>query len=381
MFLLRWLKRLVKVVLLVGLIVVAIPLAGIAYGFWTTDPLDQTPLPGTTAGAPPVALANQVRAEIAGYQRPEESTYLTYPEWAIVYAAREYANFLKAGNRESQFAYWSYIGQFWRDYAMVIRATADKPFNFANHQMLAVIGTSHTIEHAIQWAYENTVGRITEWTSQKPVAVDRYQADVAAEYAAFLDQVPWYQFPYAEKRAGLLAVKPDVWGDSIRTYERKAQGFLAYSIKQTYADLIKSALAATSDPAFLDIHVWGTGDEPGAVQAAIAGEPDTKLEKDMAADGAVFVTKRYQVFTEMIPRLIGKGMRFVEIGGNDEILVTVLSNDEVALPPGARLLFGYQLPAEPATRRTGLTLAVRELHTVLPALAAAGVRLEHVYDY
>lgn len=381
MFLFRWLKRIIKAAVAIILIVLAIPLAGVAYGFWTTSPLDETPLPGIADGAPPVALANQVRAEIPGYQRPEESTYLTYPEWAIVYAAREYAEFLKAGSRESQFPYWSYIGRFWQDYAMVIRATADKPFNFQNHQMLAVIGTSHTIEHAIQWAYENTVGRVTEWTSGKPVAVDRYQAGVAAEYAAFLDQIPWYQFPYAEKRAGLLAVEPDVWGDSIRTYERKAQGTLAYSIKQTYADLIKSALAATSDPAFLDIHVWGTGDEPGTVAAAIGGEPDTKLEKDMAADGAVFVTKRYQIFTDMIPRLIARGMRFVEIGGNEEILVTVLSNDEIALPPGTRLLFGYQLPAEPAVRRTGLTIAVRQLHTVLPALAAARARLEHVYDY
>lgn len=381
MFLLRWIKRLIKTVILIVIIVLAIPFAGLAYGFWTTSPLDETPLPGVADGAPPTALANQVREEVKGYQRPEESTYLTYPEWAIVYAAREYANFLKAGNRESHFPYWSYVGRFWQDYAMVIRATADKPFNFQNHQMLAVIGASHTIEHAIQWAYENTVGAITEWTSGDAVAVDRYQAKVAAEYAAFLDQVPWYQFPYAEKRAGLLAVEPDVWGDSVRTSERTAQAYLAYTIKQTYADLIKSALAATSDPAFLDIHVWGTGDEPGAVAAAIADEPDTRLEKDMAADGAVFVTKRYQVFTEMIPRLIGKGMRFIEIGGNDEILVTILSNDEIALPAGSRLLFAYQLPADLAVRRTGLTVAVRQLHSILPTLTAAGARLEHVYDY
>ena len=92
------------------------------------------------------------------------------------------------------------------------------------------------------------------------------------------------------------------------------------------------------------------------------------------------MTKRYQVFTDMIPRLIAKGMRFVEIGGNDEILMTILSNDEVAPPDGSRLVFGYQLPAEPAMRRTGLTVAVRKLHTVLPALTAAGAKLEHVYD-
>ncbi|MER8451494.1 hypothetical protein NKG60_16000 [Mesorhizobium sp. M1428] len=110
-------------------------------------------------------------------------------------------------------------------------------------------------------------------------------------------------------------------------------------------------------------------------------EPDTLLERDLGADGTVFVTRRYQVFTDMIPRLIGKGVSFVEIGGNDEIMVTMLSNDEINVPEGARALFSYPLPAEPSTRRTGLTVAVRKLHLVLPALMTAGARLEHVYDY
>ena len=375
MLLLRLLKRLIKTLLVVIAVVVAIPLLGLAYGFLTTDSLDTTPLPGIAEGAPPQALADRVRDEIPGYKWPEESTYLTYPEWAIVYAAREYAGFVEE-ERESQFPYWAYIGRFWQDYATMIRATSDAPFNFANHQMIAVIGTSHTIEHVIQWAYENTVGRITEWTSRQRIGVDVYQANVAAEYAAFLDQVPWYQFPYAEKRAGLMAVVRAPGEDQVRTSERKLAFGLAYSIKQGYAKAIKSALAATSDPAFLDIHVWAKG----PVAQAIAGEPDTTLEKDFGADGAVFVTKRYQVFTDMIPRLIAKGVSFVEIGGNDEILLTVLSNDAIEPPAGTRLLFGYQLPADPGVRRSGLTVAVRQLHVVLPALAGQA-RLEHVYDY
>lgn len=376
MFLLRLLKRLARTILWIIVVVLLIPIVGLAYGFLTTGALDDAPIAGIAEGAPPAALAQQLRSEIDGYQRPEESTYLTYPEWAIVYAAREYAGFVK-DRRESGFPYWSYIGRFWQDYAMVIRASSDYPFNFSNHQMLAVIGTSHTIEHAIQWAYENTLGRLTEWTSGRQTAVDRYQAGVAAEYAAFLDQVPWYQFPYAEKRAGLMATTPAVEDDGLRTGERKAAFGLAYAIKQGYADLITSALAATSDPAFLDIHVWAKG----PVAAAIAGEPDTRLEKDFGADGAVFVTRRYQVFTEMIPRLIEKGATFVEIGGNDQVLVTFLSPGLVMAPEGSRTLFSYPLPAQPADYRTGLTVAVRKLHEVLPALSAAGARLEHVYDY
>ena len=376
MFLWRLIKRLIKALVYLIIIIVLIPIAGLAYGFLTTDAVEMAPLPGVADGAPPAAPAAKVRAEIPGYQRAEEATFLTYPEWAIVYAAREYAGFVK-DHPPSGFPYWSYIGRFWQDYAMVIRASSGYPFNYENHQMLAVIGTSHTIEHAIQWAYENTIGRLTETTARGRTAVDDYQARAAAEYAAFLDQVPWYQFPYAEKRAGLMALSPPESDDGYRTTERKWAFGLAYSIKQLYADLIKSALAATSDPALLDIHVWAKG----PVGEAVRAEPDTYLELDFAADGAIFVTKRYQVFTEMIPRLIAKGVTFVEIGGNDEILATVLSSDEVAAPEGSRMLFSYQLPADPVQRRTGLIMAVRRLHTVLPALTTTGARIEHVYDY
>jgi hypothetical protein len=376
MFLIRLLKRLLKLVLYLIIIVILIPIVGLAYGWLTTEPLDATPLPGVDDAAPPAELAATIRTAIPGYQRPEEATFLTYPEWAIVYHAREYAAFVK-DNRESGFSYWAYIGRFWQDYAMVIRASADYPFNFSNHQMLVVIGTSHTIENAIQWGYENTIGRLTEWTSGKKTAVDRYQANVATEYAAFLDQVPWYQFPYAKKRARLFAVVPDAGDDPVRTTERKWAFGAADSIKQGYADLIKLALAATADPAFLDIHVWAKG----PVAASIRPEKDTFLERDMGAEGAVFVTRRYQVFTDMIPRLIERGVTFVEIGGNDEILLTVLSPAAVTAPEGSRTLFSYELPAEPGKFRTGLIAAVRRLDTVLPALKSSGATLEHVYDY
>ena len=101
--------------------------------------------------------------------------------------------------------------------------------------MLVIIGTSHTIGNALQWAYENTVGRITEATAGKRTAADIYQAKVAAEYAGFLDQGPWYQFPYAEKRAGLFAVEPRRGDGAVRTGERKLAFGLADTIKQGYA--------------------------------------------------------------------------------------------------------------------------------------------------
>jgi hypothetical protein len=374
----RLIKFLLKTILAVVVAVVLIPAAGLGYGFLTTDAIEIRPYrPPTAEAGPSPAVAATLAAEIPGYKRPEESTFLTYPEWAIVYAAREYAE-LVSREFPSAFPYWAYTGRFWQDYALMIRASSAYPFNFENHLMLTVIGTSQTVENAVQSIYENTVGRITEAVAgYGMVPEDDYQAAAAAEYAAFLDQVPWYLFPYAEKRSGLFGVATAGGLASVRSWERKLGFGLAYSVKQGYAALIQQGLAATSDPALLDIHVWATG----PVADAIAGEADTALERDFGADGAAFVTKRYQVFTEMIPRLAAKGVRFVEIGGNRLIFLTVLYEDDLAAPDSAQVLFDYALPARPETRRAGIVAEVGSLHELLPTLAAAGAALEHVYDY
>lgn len=372
----RWLRRLLISIAAIVLFVALVPLAGLGYGFLATDAVE-LPRRQPAEPGPAADIADRLKREIAHYGRPEESTFLTYPEWAIVYAAREYAEFVDR-QLPTRFPYWAYAGRFWQDYALMIRASRAYPFNAQNHLMLVVIGTSHTIELAIQFLYENTVGRLTETASSgEATPEDRYQAGAAAQYAAFLDQVPWYRFPYAEKRGGLWAAEPAAGTAAIRSWERKLGFGAAYSIKQAYAALIASGLSATSDAALLDIHVWATG----PVAQAIDGEPDTVLTRDLGADGAVFVTKRYQVFTEMIPRLIARGVRFVEIGGNRLIFATMLAEAEVGLPEGAQPLFSYALPARPEIRRIGLALPVRGLHEALPALFAGGARLEHVYDY
>ena len=371
----KWLRRLIVAIIAAVVVAVAIPVLGLAYGFLTTESVALThsePPDGESA-----AIAARLADEIDGYKRPEESTFLTYPEWAIVYAAREYARFVDS-QPPSAFPYWAYVGRFWQDYALMIRATEVYPFNFQNHLMLMVIGVSHTVEHAVQWSYENTVGRLTELSAGfELVSEDEYQAEVAADYAAFLDQVPWYRYPYAQKRTGLWEVEPAGGLAAVRSWERKLGFGLGYSIKQGYADLIKSGLDATSDAALLDIHVWAQG----PVADAIAGEPDTEIVRDLGDEGAVFVTKRYQVFTEMVPRLVEKGVRFVEIGGNRLVFLTLRSEGSLGAVEGAQEILSYVIPAAADGRRVGFAVPVARLHEVLPVLTENHARLEHIYDY
>ena len=373
MVLLRWLKRLVKTILWLVAIALLAPIAGLAYGFLTTS--SPEPLAGVAEGAPPKALADKVRAEIPDYQRPRQATFLAYPEWATVHAARDYASFV-AKDQPSDFPYWSYIGGYWQDHAAILRASSAERFDYEDQLMPLVTGTGYTIGNALQWAYENTVGRITEATAGKRTAADIHQAKAAADYAGFVAQTPWYQFPYAEKRAGLFAVQPAADDGAVRSGERKLAFGFADTVKQGSAWLT-GLFTAPSDPASFDIHVWAKG----PVGEATREEADTLLERDFGADGTIFITRRGQQFTDMIPRLIDKGISFVEIGGNNEIMVTVLSSNEITEPAGARVLFSQPIPVDPATRRTGLIVAVRKLHIVLPALFEAGARLEHVYGY
>src|SRR4051812_27151445 len=115
MLLLRLLRRLGKALLYLILMIAIIPVAGLAYGFLSTDAVDPAPLTGPADIGPPSELAAKVRAGTPGYQRPQQATFLGYPGWSIAYAARDYAGFVK-DNAPSSFPYWSYIGRYWRDY-------------------------------------------------------------------------------------------------------------------------------------------------------------------------------------------------------------------------------------------------------------------------
>ena len=77
-----------------------------------------------------------------------------------------------------------------------------------------------------------------------------------------------------------------------------------------------------------------------------------------------------------------KGVRFVNIAGNDEILVTALA------PAGrtpdvspAQIASLAPLPTDRSRVRLALRVPVRSLHDVLTRLVSGGITIEHLYDY
>jgi hypothetical protein len=321
-------------------------------------------------------VVERATAALKDYTRGGAATYLTVPEWYIVYSTEEYARWLGAGP-PSGFAYLGASRQYWEYYGAMCDAARDAhPFDAGVHLMLGVIGVSFTGENLVKAGYENTIGRLTEWLGGPATAEDDFARRTAAEYGRFMHGTPWYEFPFARTTAALWRETP-WWGPALtRKWERRLALTAEYGVKAGYGWLIRRATGAVYGAEDARIHVWLTG--PPA--AALA---DARVRKVAdAPDGVIVLLPRYEAFTDAVSTLAGQGARFRDIAGNDVIVLSALGRRGQVLPPDAgEVLFRAPLPSEPGVVRLVLRTPVTSLHTSLAALPRAGVRLEHVYDY
>jgi hypothetical protein len=313
--------------------------------------------------------------------RPEEQTYLTLPEWYIVYSADEYAAFL-ADHNPSGFPYFTAVWQFWEAYYDVCTVTRDRyPFNADTQLMLAVIGVSFTAENMVKGIYENTVGRAAEWTSSGgPTPEEEYGRQVAAEYGRFLHTIPWYNFAFWPKIEPLWSTSlagPNV----VRKAERRLALTTEYAIKGGYGWIIKQGTESVYAPEDLEILARVEGVTPDLLQQ----ESQLTLVEASDTQPDLVSLPRYEAFTVLVPKLVERGVRFFEIAGNDEIMITVLApRDWRWSPEHGDLLFSLPIPSRPDRTRLAVRVPIASLHTTIGSLARAageGVTLEHIYDY
>lgn len=315
-----------------------------------------------------------VTAPIKDYARPEESTYLTYPEWYIVWSYQEKADFQER-HLPSGFPYFAAITQYWRGYCCVYSLTRTRyPFNFGDHVMLAVIGSSFSGEYALKGVYEKTIGKLTEWlSSTEPVEEDRYAYKVAREYADFVHIRPFYEFSFWKRLKGL-------WGETsawsrhpVRKWERKIFLSLDYTAEAFYCWLIERLTRATYGVEGSETYAW--------IENA-PEHPRVRRVREVGPKSFVVAMPRYQEFTTVASDLARHGATFVEIAGNDEIVLTALVprgwKSEI---PGASVLFNTEIPSRPEMARVALRCSVSSLHRVLNALPDRRIQIEHVYDY
>ena len=324
--------------------------------------------------------AAQSARPVAGpeHVRGAEQTLLTYPEWFLVFSPHEYAEFT-AKHRPSQFPYYGHIGQFWESYRAVTEETRGREMdlNPGYHMMIMVIGVSTTVEYALRSAYERLVGRLTEVLSAQPTAEDRYAAKVARDYVAFIRVLPWYEYDFAGKLRDLWT-ETGYWGeDPLRKWERKLALSSEYGFKMLYGQLIKlGTKSAYEEPLLVTAVVTRT------VPAPDPKLPELKVLQILPDGRALITVPRYEAFMVYAQALAVKGLNFEEIAGNRSfILVSLLTRRDWTAPLDLPEVFVQPILTRPDRERVALMVPVNSLAKQLRQWQAAGLQVEHIFDY
>jgi len=307
------------------------------------------------------------------FQRREANTYLTYPEWHIVFAYDGLAQALKTGD-EHAFEYAHSVSSFWSAACALTRvASRHGGADFDTRSMIHTIGVSFTVEMLAKASYEETLGRATAWLrGSRKTTQDLVIAGVAADYAAFLRQTPWYQYPFKQKARELWA--PPV-GLSLRGWERRLGIGLEFEAKAVYAKILAGAVAATA-PAQLVIRSVVSGLDAAVLErmagVKVIGRRGEALEIE---------TPRYDLFTRILADIARQGGTIQEIAGNDEIMVSLTVRDAGAAQVShGTVILRLKRDGIPGDRLL-VNVRMAELAAFLNAYPLGDPGLEHVFDY
>jgi hypothetical protein len=323
---------------------------------------------GTPKGEPYKPLITDV-----AFQRSEANSYLTYPEWHIVYAYEGLAEKLKTSD-EYSFDYLSSIGGFWSSACALTRTAGEHgAADFDTRATMHVIGVSFTAELFLKALYEETFGRAFAFLrgpTKSPQ--DVYAAEMAADYAAFLQQTPWYKYDFRKATTELWAEPVD----SLRSWERRLALGIEWRGKAAYAGVIADAVKASGEAA-LTIRSLVSGVSPEQL-TAIKGVTIIQTQ----TQGTLIETPRYAAFTDILKEIAMAGGTVVEIAGNDDVMVTVIAPIETQF----QTLTGVQLIKAVlrdgyGSKRMLLDVRMSELAPLIRTLSTGEVQLEHVYDY
>ena len=331
---------------------------------------------GKAAGTESRALGD-IPAGLDGYVRSEAFTYLTLPEWFIVYSTEEYARFVQKRSPKD-FPYLGSVGQYWGYYDSMCQATRGKyPFETGYHMMLGVIGVSFTIENVVKAAYENTIGRLSEWISSRDTAEDRFAAKVATEYAMFIHAVPWYEFSFTTQLHRLWTQVPLGGPNVFRKWERRLALSAEYSRQ---GNLWRAARPGNPQRVcarrFKGVCESGSGDRRDLPR--LARREDSPDAGHLCRAPAAL--RSFHPDHAAAPR---DGRAVCRRSGQRPILVTALTSsalNERALKTGA-IVATRPILTEPGRKRIAMRVPVAQLHRAVPELRNAGATIEHLYDY
>ncbi len=289
--------------------------------------------------------------------RPADQTFLTFPEWYLVFSPEEQANYFKK-QTETSFPFMSHTRQIWESYHIVNNQIKDNfPTNNGYHFMIWVIGTSASIEYSIKALYETIIGRTTD-TYLPKTDEDKFNAKFTEDYVTFIKDRPWYEFDF-KSRLKNLWTKSSFFGDNfLRKVERRY--------------ILTSELMVK----------WGYGKLIGLGTKQVYGEalPTTTV---VLKDDKIINLPRYDKFNIAITELSLQGKFFKEIAGNNSaILLTILLPIDTEINfEHSQTVFKQPISSDETLNRIALAIPVAQLNGLIMQLHKRKIKIEHVFDY
>jgi hypothetical protein len=332
---------------------------------------------GAAASTTPMAAAPALHVPAAERRTPDQ-TWLTFPEWFLVFSPNDYAENLAANRPASSFPFFRHVREFWAAYHRVATAIGGKyPFSGEYHTMIVVIGVSTTVEYGLKGAYETLIGRLSELASApNATPEDRLATQVARDYVTLVRVRPWYEFDFDTPLERLWRDTPALGPGLLRKWERRYMLTTEWAIKSVYAKALgmatHSAFAVPKTSTFVVVRGY----------APTAAAPAGVELQSRSGDEALLSLPRYQAFTDAAIALARQGVEFREIAGNQGVILVSLvvpaaREDE----HGVKLMLRQEVVSQPGFQRRVLEVPVPALAGLLARHAAAGDRIEHVFDY
>lgn len=313
-------------------------------------------------GSPPVVPAawlstNSKSTTPEKDRRPADQTFLTFPEWYLVFSPDEQARYF-SHHTATSFPFMAHVNQIWKSYRIVKgEIVGHFPPNKGYHFMIWVIGSSATAEYTVKSWYEHAVGALTD-THETITAEDKFNAAFTSDYVRFINDRPWYEYDFTKALKQLWTTTPFSGDHLARKLDRRYILTTELLFKAIYGKLIKI----------------GTG------QIYETALPTTAVVT--ASDSLVYLP-RYDKFAGAALQLYQQTGPFKEIAGNrSAILVSVLKPDSTILQYTKAIpVFEQPLAAEPGRKRVVLATQVEDLGNLLTELKSQQLTPEHVFDY
>ena len=321
-----------------------------------------------------LAVNAQPRTPKADVRSPDQ-TFLTYPEWFLVFSPEEQAHYFKT-RTATGFPYMAHTAQIWQSYRIVNDQIKDNfTYNGGYHFMIWVIGSSASIEYSIKAWYETVIGRITD-TGISISDEDRFNAVYTQDYVDFIKDRPWYEFDFKSRLSTLW--KMPIAGDYFfRKLERRYILTSELLVKWGYGKLIGMGTKTVYEEALPTTAVL-----VDSLPATVSG---FQVLNRFGDGSGVLNLPRYDRFNPAVCKLAETGIAFREIAGNTSgILVTLLVNGQADLSfPDTKIIFTQPLMSAPGKSRIAIVTPVPKLHKLLRTVARAGtaITVEHVFDF